>query len=312
MFAPEGYIRWTDLMSDLYDWSHRILLATELEQTGKDPSRAFGLGLFAPDVRQKIAFEKLGIPQDADAARAYWMEHRKALSAVTNEISFTADILICMHISDILLQFDTLLCSSTGIVMRAPDHLLLHADRLDYCHLYKPLREQNQFATYFELFDKGSFGGSDIAARFCFIDGADGMIRLKNNSATLHSLASNYHWEVSSYEAHHRHAVMPYLNYSLVWNPESFPDEIPDLLGELGRFEPHWDVSGMQDQQEAKGATKAKRGAKPTGAREEYYSRYPNGKPNDISFDAISAELAEAGKPISARQIQNYERERNK
>lgn len=54
------------------------------------------------------------------------------------------------------------------------------------------------------------------------------------------------------------------------------------------------------------------RGRKPTGARDEYFRRYPDEKPQDRTYEAIAAELKEAGFPISSRQVQTYESERNK
>ena len=55
-----------------------------------------------------------------------------------------------------------------------------------------------------------------------------------------------------------------------------------------------------------------KKGRKPTGAKEEYFRRYPNGKPKGVTFDAIAAELTESGFPISDRMIAMYESERKK
>lgn len=55
---------------------------------------------------------------------------------------------------------------------------------------------------------------------------------------------------------------------------------------------------------------KMRRGRQPSAAKREYFRRYPEEKPSDISFDAIAAELAETGFPINSRTLQNYERER--
>jgi hypothetical protein len=41
MFAPEGYIRWIDLVPEIFDWADRVLLAYNLEHGGKSPSLAF-------------------------------------------------------------------------------------------------------------------------------------------------------------------------------------------------------------------------------------------------------------------------------
>jgi len=53
-----------------------------------------------------------------------------------------------------------------------------------------------------------------------------------------------------------------------------------------------------------------KRGPKATGAKSEFYHRYPDGVPDGLSHEAIAAEISEAGFTISARSIGNYEKNR--
>ncbi len=54
---------------------------------------------------------------------------------------------------------------------------------------------------------------------------------------------------------------------------------------------------------------KGKRGSKPTGAKQEFFRRYPDGKPEGLSSEAIAAELTEAGFTICGRSVQNYAKE---
>jgi len=104
--------------------------------------------------------------------------------------------------------------------------------------------------------------------------------------------------------------VEPFLGHAIAWNSKNFPTEMVDLLDGLWAFESHWNVTELVGSGTRTKLGARKRGPKPTGAQDEYFRRYPVEKPNDISFDAIAAELAEAGFPISARQIQNYEKKR--
>ena len=151
MFAPEGYVRWIDLVDEVYDWSHRILLAYELELTGEDPNFAFVESTDAADVRLGSAYKNISSLY-SDQNKASDKEKRVLeFQKVTREIQFTASLVTYLHLSEILLQFDTLLSSPTGLTMRAPDQMLLHGDRLDWCPLNNPIRSASEFTTLFRL-----------------------------------------------------------------------------------------------------------------------------------------------------------------
>jgi hypothetical protein len=59
MFAPEGYVRWSDLVEEIHEWSHKKQLALELEKVGKKSSRAFGGEVRAQAVRLKFVCDEL-------------------------------------------------------------------------------------------------------------------------------------------------------------------------------------------------------------------------------------------------------------
>lgn len=310
MFAPEGYIRLTDLVPELHDWANRILLAYDLENEGEDPSSAFDYHTEADAVRISLAFKKLNLlyPDANDRAQheRKIIEFRKS----RREQEFTSSLVAYLHLSETLLLFDTLVCSPSGQTMRAPTPLLLHIDRLDWCYLSMPPRKVPEFRNFFEMFDKGLFDGEGLADRFCFIDSWMGIVRLKNNSLTSMVGASHLNLTSDDAEDFYRHGVKPFLGHSIVWSPKNFPEEVVELLDFFRALKPEWKAAELYGTKNSKKLATRRRGPKPTGAKDEYYRRYPTGKPSDISFEAIAAELAEAGFPISARQIQNYERMR--
>ena len=297
MFAPENYIRWSDLVLELHEWAHRILLAYELEQVDEDPSFAFKYDTQAEVSRLMLA-RKNSANDEANFGH------------ILGEIEFTNSLVMYVHLSQILMNFDTLICSNSGQTMRAPLPLLLHSDRLDWCGVDWPLRKNAQFNMLFKYFDRGTFDGQSLADRFCFIDSFTGTVTLKNNSLKTMLHASHLDLNSDDVERFFQVGVKPFLGYSIVWNNKNFPSDMVELLSSLDQFEPHWNVAEFFDPIAAEEMKKKRRGPKPTGARDEYLRRYPNGKPSNLSFDAIAAELADAGFPISARQIQNYERSR--
>jgi hypothetical protein len=310
MFAPEKYVRWVDLVPELFDWAERILLAYSLEGDGKDPSIAFRSETSPEEIYFSIEFEKRRLSRTEGTADFSDTQSRADSQKDVSERNFCSSIVTYIWICDILLQFDTLVCASDGQTMRAPDLLVLHADRLDWCNLNFPIRKCAEFSYYFDLFDKGVFDGQDLADRFCFIDPLTGTITLKNNSLSSMDMASHLDLNSRDLSRYLDHIVKPYLGHSIVWNSTNFPDEIHDLLDDLGAFEERWRVTEVFDRRSVKKPRMQRRGAKPTGAKDEYFRRYPESKPTNISYEAIAAELAESGFPISARQVQNYERGR--
>lgn len=310
MFAPENYVRWIDLVPELHEWANRILLAHELEEGGKDPSIAFNAATIPEAVRIAEANDKFKLLDPSDDPISWDAQRRSDFSKVISEVEFTSSLIAFKYVSEILLQFDTLVCSPEGQTMRAPDLMLLHSDRLDWCYLDVPIRNIHEFQYYFELFDEGRLNADDIADRFCFIDPFMGTITLKNNSLTNMAKASHINLNSNDVERFYQQGVKPYLGNSIVWSAKKFPDEVVDLLDAMRFFETHWKVKELFDPKSARKLATQKRGAKPTGAKDEYFRLYPKGKPSDVSFEAIAAELAEAGFPISARQVQNYERGR--
>jgi len=138
MFCPEGYISWGDMREMTSGWSEKIWLAKTLENKGKDPSSAFedsvnpSLYLFDP------------AHSGDDRLLAY------------KENVFICGLLEACIISKVMLQFNTRLCSSEGVLMRATDAILLHEDRLDWCYWSWPLRNTTEFDIFLSSSTKGN------------------------------------------------------------------------------------------------------------------------------------------------------------
>ena len=123
MFCPPGYISWQDMCDLTYDWSERIYLSKSLEDEGKDPSLAFDESRHPSDMRFYTG------RFDASHNHAEWSQEIR-------EKHFSASLIDACLLSKVLLAFDTFLCSSEGHVMKAPEAILLHADRLDWCYCH--------------------------------------------------------------------------------------------------------------------------------------------------------------------------------
>ena len=309
MFSPEGYVHWIDLVEEIYCWSDRIILANEHHSEGKPASDAF-----APDFdpRATIMFRIHRDYRVMDYPRGS-PEHRKELEGYKSQLDeyhLISELITHTCLAKIMLEMDTLVCSTSGQIMRAPEHLFLHQDRLDWCYWTWPIRATTEFSGYFKFFDEGKFPPGSIAERYCFIDPLTGLISMKNNS--LSGFMSSYHFDVEAYELQSmvRRTVDPFLGHSIVWRNSEFPESLVEILLHIGAVSKEWGIDLASINSGQVNSKNRRRGPKPTGAREEYFRRYPEGKPSSISYEAISAELAEAGFPISARQIQNYEKQR--
>ena len=81
------------------------------------------------------------------------------------------------------------------------------------------------------------------------------------------------------------------------------------LSGEWDKYHEAFSVFGPKG--DGSQQAKRRRGAKPSKAKEKFKELYPNGKPEDVSADAIAAELRQLGFDISSRSILNYAKESN-
>jgi hypothetical protein len=311
MFAPEGYIRWIDLIDELGDWADRILFAGTLDERGHNSSQAF-----QRKTDPRLGLEKIGLGDlspaafdDLSAARRKELNNKYAKFAL--EQNFCQNLILSTCLAKILLDFDTLICSSDGTTMRAPDCMLLHEDRLDWCYWRWPIRKTLEFSEYFHFFDEGNFSSQDLWNRYIFINPSSGIISERNGSLAALLRASSHDVLDETLQRDYSNNILPFLGQAIVWNSDDFPLNVGEILEDIGAFDPSWDWRKMDEFDLENKPKNRKRGPKPTGAKDEYFKRYPNEKPAKLSYEAIAAELAEAGFPISARQLQNYERNRS-
>lgn len=318
MFAPEGYIRWVDLFEEIKSWSYRIILAEQLQNESQDTGVAFDekvypMGSLIRRIHQSFMAETPEL-----FLSGVKINERKEFAKANEELHFESDLISNIIMANVLLEFDTLVCSPMGDILRAPELMLLHSDRLDWCHWCWPVRETPEFLSYFEQFDKGNFSGQELANRYCFIDSFSGVIELKNNSIINFGAASHFGRPTSKADKSKHlitkfvsQAIEPFIGWAVVWNSANLPKSTMELLQGIGMLDESWSIPMQADGKSFPEIGKRKRGPKPTGARNEFYRRYPGGKPSELSADAIAAELTEAGFSITGRMISYYESERN-
>ncbi|MGC1506424.1 MAG: hypothetical protein WA782_20085 [Sulfitobacter sp.] len=310
MFAPEGYINFSTMVQFLSDWAHRIYLAHLIEDEGGDPKRVFSEKNLDKDAYSMLSqLRHVRLKQTAPDLTPSkddkdWSRH---LRMIRDDAFYVGIIYYCL-LSKALLSLETLIASSDGKVMQPDEAIFLHMDRLDWVYPSWPLRETTEFATIIEYYDAGKFNIHSLSERFCFLDVSLGIIGLKNNSLVGFQRCS-HHYDDRHSKRYVKAHVEPFIACSVVWSEEDFPDDFAAFLENIGALPERWDAPQASGSSSAGRRPNVKRGAKPTGAKEEFFRLYPDGKPDELSADAIAAELTEAGFPISGRQILNYAKE---
>lgn len=314
MFAPEGYMHLRELAGELDDAIERVLCAYQLEELGQDPSRAFLPHVDPARLLLHLAAWKVmgkDTPED-EVARS--PENRKVW-----KVAFDAyrqgwfDYALAMNgiLAKVLKDSDPVLCSNQGALVRLPDVLGMHMDRLDWCDFNWPFRDEPTFSEYYKGFDAGTFSERDLNDRFCFVDRVSGLIALKNNSLSGFSRACHFDLTDADLKRIETYLVRPFLGWSVAWNPKDLPDTGIEILHWYGWCKEDWNIAPLLGEENEKSRSMGrKRGRKPSSAKAEYFRRYPAGKPEGVSYEAIALELVEAGFPITARTLQNYEQER--
>ena len=311
MFGPEGYIRYVDMVQEVDEWADRIVAAHRLAELGLEPSVAFKVDVVANGLIVDTEF-KNAFGEGPNKADNYGKIAELSLfQKNVDERTFEAVLLTHFVVASIMLDFDTLLCSPDGTVLRAPEGLLLHMDRLDWCGWQYPPRSNAEFHGYYKALDEGTFLPRNIADRYCFMDGFSGVVALKNNSLSGYKRAAHSDWHEGDVERLKTQVVDPFIGWSIAWNYSKFPMTVFEIIRDHGLFQDDWHIDDKLSEESSR-HNPAHRGRKPFGAKSEYFRRYPDSKPDFVSWEAISAELTEAGFPISSRMLQNYEKTRSK
>ena len=307
MFAPEGYTDFSTMAEFIGDWAYRIYLAHIIEEKGRDPKKVFLQEDDAHSMLLQVRINDLRkanpnfktTPDDKD-----WAAHL----ALSRDDDFFSSIIFYCLLSRSLLSLDTLLASPSGATMQPSESIFLHMDRLDWVSTRWPIRKTTELRTIFEYYDQGKFGGRALSERFCFVDCELGTIRKKNNSVSGFQRCSHM-FDKSNANNFIKQHVDPFISWALVWNEEQLPDDYAVFLENFGFLPSNWEIPEVLESATSASRPTAKRGAKPTGAKGEFLRLYPDGKPENLSADAIAAQLTEAGFPISGRQVSNYAKE---
>ncbi|SLN17250.1 hypothetical protein ROA7450_00539 [Roseovarius albus] len=308
MFSPEGYVGFSRMTEFISDWAHKIYLAYLVEELGNEPERVFRETKNAESMLASYRLKQLRSSNPNFTATSEDKHWRKYLATANEDALNVAVIFHCIF-SKLLMRFDTLLVSSEGNIMRPDDYIFLHLDRLDWVDPCWPIRNTSALSKIFEYFDKGRFGRNSLADRYCFIDFELGTICLKNNSLSGFKECSHF-FDDSPFDRYYKIHVEPFLERAIVWREDDLPQNFPEFFETISAIEARWGLPAIFARMEENRGHQLKRGVKPTGARSEFLRRYPDGKPEHLSAEAVAAELTEAGFPISGRQVQNYDRER--
>ncbi|MCK0142536.1 hypothetical protein [Aliiroseovarius sp. F20344] len=309
MFAPEGYISFGLMSEFISDWVHRIYLAKLLQEDEEDLEGVFDFDMHPDSLLGSFKlkqFRKLHPDYPFEATNEEMQEYFD----YSQNMRFDISVLYHCLLSRVLKDFPTCVSSSEGLVIQPDESLFLHMDRLDWVHPVWPIRKSRELLNIFKLYEEGSFDTGDLAARYCFLDHTLGCIRLKNNSASGFERSSHY-LDSETTRKYIEQQVTPFVSWVLVWKRGALPDDFPTYLQQVGFIEPGWGLVGRSEGHERRSRPTERRGPKPSGAKEEYYRRYPHGKPKEVSFLSISKELEEAGFKISERMVGNYEKQRN-
>lgn len=291
MFCPPKYLNWEEIKQIAKNMAERVYLAQVLEQFGEDPKLPF--------------IEDNALYQSEEILKKHKkIEEQKIL----NGRFFDTALIKFWIFTHILDNLDPCVCSPEGRVLKAPWPIFYHPDEFSLFFLNFPLRGMAELIMVYSEYDAGRMKEKDFWERFVCIDETTGTIKEKVQTAR--------HFELTFFDRKPEHKEMasaginehvkPYLGWSIVIDQNNIPDTFEEWNENLGLGEKHW-FSNTNHEVER---TRKKLGRKPSGAKEEYYRLYPNGKPDEISYDAIEAELLEAGYKISSRSIQSYERKR--
>ena len=291
MFCPVGYYNFSEILELTDDWALRILLSKQMENAGGNPLDAFEIEHVSEYMFSRVAgFEKIMDPPSVQ------------------ELGFTSHILGACILSKLVMEYSPSLCSAEGRLMRIPEAMLLHADRLDWCHWRWPIRSCSEFHGFFQSYDKWTENMSlprvNLYERFCFLDPVTGLVSIKNNSAATFSSASHsFYYDLNESKKYIANVVTPFEGWAWVWKKTDFPEKLFDVFTALGIDEPSWGL--LDDKVQIK--EPRKRGRPNSGAEKAFYELRPNGKESEDTWESLVAEMLEVkGIRISARSLQMY------
>lgn len=290
MFCPPGYIDWYEMRTLTREWATRIYLADALETLKENPQEAL-----AEDLAVNSKILELS-------------EHQHARTRLNlKDRHFDIELISFWLMTHVCEQFEPALCSPVGNLLRAPEPIFFHPDQFFYVDLRFPLREMVELFAIYTEHDAKRMSGSDLGDRFCCIDDATGTIKQKNHTMPHFTRYYGGYPDYDSDGGVFDRFVKPFLGWSIVWDPESFPETYFEIFSALGILNKNWK---NHDESASMQASAKKRGTKPNAAKREFNKRYPDGLPEELSAESVSYELKEAGFPVTGRTVQNYDNER--
>lgn len=213
MFAPKGFYRWVEMREALQAWASEIL-------------------------KSKLSAQGLTVLSESGSR-----DHRTALFSLLTEegvtrtireAEFTNGLLARWLLSNLMDQFETMLCSPNGLLCEAEAPALMHADRFDFFSIAWPDYYNGAMHGYFENFNAGSFNLDDVDARFIAIDVPTGIIKMKNNTYQLYDRCANYAGTMDQIRSDIDKFVRPFAGWAVCWRMDALPTTPREVLEELG------------------------------------------------------------------------------
>lgn len=291
MFCPPGYANWIETRQDVKNMAQRIYLADALELLGEDPQLALDDGI--NPARKLLALH----------------DHKLARTKLNlKDTNFEVELISFWIMNRLDEDYSAALCSNAGNLLRANHPIFFHPDQFFYFYLRFPLREMTELTTIFDEYDAKKMSGRDLWDRYTCIDGDTGLIKLKNQ--TKRQFVQNFggNPDYNSDGGVFDDFVKPYLGWYVVFNTDLYPESTFGFFESINLLNKSWTDPEFD---QGGDTVPKKRGPKPAPAKQEFARLYPNGLPDELSADAVAAELTEAGFPITGRSVQNYNRSRN-
>lgn len=290
MYCPPEYLNWSEMRQKAREWASRVYLADALEVLEEDPQRALN-----ESVNVNLAILAL-------------KEHRHAQTRLNLRCTqFEIELITFWIMNRLDDDYSAAICSPSGNLLRSNHPIQFHPDQFFYFYLSFPLRDMPEISTKYSEFDAKRMTTNDLWDRFSCLDGATGLVTEKIQTRRQFAQYFGGYPDSVSDGGTFDNYVKPFLGWYVVFNPEYYFDNLFDNLKSLGLQNKHWVEPEIEH---VARKNNKKRGPKPAPAKREFEQRYPDGIPEELSADAVAAELTEAGFPITGRSILNYDNER--
>lgn len=291
MFCPPGYLNWYEMRALTHEWASRVYLADAYETLGENPNIAL-----REDLNLSNAIRTLS-------------EHKFARTKLSlKDTNFEIELISFWIMNQLDNEYGASICSPAGNLLRTTHPIFFHPDQFFYFSLSLPLRKMAELFQIYEEYDAKRMTANDLWDRYTCLDGETGLIKQKVQTKRHFSMNFGDMLDRNDDGGVFENFVEPFLGWYVVWDKDLFPDTLYEFYESINLLNNHWSHSANESSTKQ---LRKKRGPKPSPAKLEFYKRYPAGIPENLSSEAIAAELTADGFPITGRSILTYDKERN-